>query len=108
MHRLRYDFTIALRFFTEFIFAQVLSYLAYVMRFSGEIDENYGEGLVLSSLRMLQDCPANGIALRKVFFQSYCSLRCILSLMLGINGRLPALDGDTLSKGIVSPLGQVV
>ena len=44
----------------------MLSYLAYVMRFSGDLDSNYGETLVLSALRLLQDCPANGIALRKV------------------------------------------
>ncbi|KAF8076441.1 hypothetical protein FPV67DRAFT_1558921 [Lyophyllum atratum] len=53
--------------YTDFIHCQikVLSYLAYVMRFSGEADENYGETLILTALRMLQDCPANGIALRK-------------------------------------------
>lgn len=39
------------------------------MRFSGELDENYGETLILTSLRMLQDCPANGIPLRKVPFK---------------------------------------
>ena len=44
----------------------MLSFLAYVMRFSGDLDNTYGETLVLSALRLLQDCPANGIALRKV------------------------------------------
>ena len=46
----------------------MLSYLAYVMRFSGDLDNTYGETLVLSALRLLQDCPSNGIALRKVFY----------------------------------------
>ncbi|TFK43492.1 hypothetical protein BDQ12DRAFT_731508 [Crucibulum laeve] len=53
--------------YSDFIHAQIkmLSYLAYVMRFSGEPDDSYGETLILSALRILQDCPANGIALRK-------------------------------------------
>ncbi|KAG5637374.1 hypothetical protein H0H81_004799 [Sphagnurus paluster] len=53
--------------YAEFIHCQVkvLSYLAYVMRFSGEPDEKSGETLILTALRMLQDCPANGVALRK-------------------------------------------
>ncbi len=45
---------------------QMLSYLAYNMRFSGEQSEAYAENLILSALRLLQDCPSNGIALRKV------------------------------------------
>jgi transformation/transcription domain-associated protein len=44
----------------------MLSYLAFVMRVLGETDESYGETLILSALRMLQDCPTNGISLRKV------------------------------------------
>ncbi|KAF9009027.1 hypothetical protein BDQ17DRAFT_1422200 [Cyathus striatus] len=53
--------------YSEFIHAQIkmLSYLAYMMRFSGDHDNIYGETLILSALRILQDCPANGIALRK-------------------------------------------
>lgn len=45
---------------------QMLSYLAFVMRVLGETDESYGQTLTLSALRMLQDCPTNGISLRKV------------------------------------------
>lgn len=44
----------------------MLSYLIYVMRFSGEITDSYGETLVLSALRLFQDCPSSGILLRKV------------------------------------------
>lgn len=44
----------------------MLSYLAYNMRFSGEQSDGYAENLILSALRLLQDCPSNGIALRKV------------------------------------------
>lgn len=36
------------------------------MRFSGEQSETYVENLILSALRLLQDCPSNGITLRKV------------------------------------------
>lgn len=42
------------------------------MRFSGEQPEGYAETLILSALRLLQDCPSNGIALRKV-----CNLRVL-------------------------------
>lgn len=58
----------------------MLSYLAYVMRFSGEIADSYGETLVLSALRLLQDCPANGIPLRKVLC-IWTPLRCFLTLL---------------------------
>ncbi|KAJ3510077.1 hypothetical protein NLJ89_g4881 [Agrocybe chaxingu] len=53
--------------YSDFIQGQIktLSYLAYVMRFSGDLADSYGETLVLSALRLLQDCPASGIALRK-------------------------------------------
>ncbi|KAF9453072.1 FAT-domain-containing protein [Macrolepiota fuliginosa MF-IS2] len=53
--------------YSEFIHSQIkmLSYLAYNMRFSGEQPEGYAETLILSALRLLQDCPSNGIALRK-------------------------------------------
>ncbi|KAH9482694.1 Transcription-associated protein 1 [Psilocybe cubensis] len=44
---------------------KMLSYLAYVMRFPGELADSYGETLILSALRLLQDCPSNGIAMRK-------------------------------------------
>lgn len=37
------------------------------MRFNaGETDESYGERLIIIALRMLQDCPATGITLRRV------------------------------------------
>lgn len=52
----------------------MLSFLAYVMRFSGDLDNTYGETLVLSALRLLQDCPANGIALRKVLYFGLSSI----------------------------------
>jgi transformation/transcription domain-associated protein len=44
----------------------MLQYLIFVIRQSGEISETYGETLVLSVLRLFQDCPANGVHLRKV------------------------------------------
>lgn len=44
----------------------MLSYLAYIMRFSGDLADSYGETLILGALRLLQDCPSNGIAMRKV------------------------------------------
>ncbi|KAF9567316.1 hypothetical protein CPC08DRAFT_17123 [Agrocybe pediades] len=53
--------------YNDFIQAQIkmLSYLAYVMRFSPDLSDSYGETLILSALRLLQDCPANGVAMRK-------------------------------------------
>ena len=47
----------------------MLSYLAFVMRYlnnAGESDVTYGETLVTNALRILQDCPASGMSLRKV------------------------------------------
>ncbi|KAF5390637.1 hypothetical protein D9757_002758 [Collybiopsis confluens] len=55
----------------DFISAQIkmLSYLAFVMRHSPEQspeqNENYGDRLILHALRLQQDCPANGMLLRK-------------------------------------------
>ncbi|KAG6816156.1 hypothetical protein H0H87_008290 [Tephrocybe sp. NHM501043] len=76
--------------YTEFIHAQikVLSYVAYVMRFSGEPDEQSAETLILTALRMLQDCPPNGITLRK-------ELMVVFRHLMGLNARkalLPHLD----------------
>jgi transformation/transcription domain-associated protein len=51
----------------------MLSYLAFVMRVLGETDESYGQTLILSALRMLQDCPTNGISLRKVSLSNLTS-----------------------------------
>jgi transformation/transcription domain-associated protein len=44
----------------------MVSYLAYIVRALGEQNDSYGDTLVLSSLRILQDCPANAIAARRV------------------------------------------
>lgn len=44
----------------------MLSYLAFVMRHTPEQSDNYGDRLILHALRLQQDCPANGILLRKV------------------------------------------
>jgi len=62
----------------------MLSYLAYTMRFTQESDQMYGETLVSSALRILQDCPTNGVALRRVSLQlsptgsSNCHCRSLL------------------------------
>ncbi|KAK2466244.1 hypothetical protein APHAL10511_001886, partial [Amanita phalloides] len=44
---------------------KLLSYVAYVMRFLSEINEPWGEMLIRCAMRLLLDCPANGISLRK-------------------------------------------
>ncbi|KAJ7180147.1 FAT domain-containing protein [Mycena crocata] len=53
--------------YSDFLSAQVkiLSYLTYVMRWGVDNQETYGDTLLLSTLRLLQDCPANSIATRK-------------------------------------------
>ncbi|KAF8974524.1 hypothetical protein BDZ97DRAFT_2053099 [Flammula alnicola] len=53
--------------YSDFIQAQIkmLSYLAYVMRFATDLADSHGETLILSALRLLQDCPPNGITMRK-------------------------------------------
>ncbi|KAG6837441.1 hypothetical protein H0H93_009535 [Arthromyces matolae] len=91
--------------YSEFIHCQikVLSYLAYVMRFSGEPDEALAENLILTALRMLQDCPPTGITLRK-------ELMVVFRHLMGLNARkalLPYLDklldeDVLLGKGVSS------
>ncbi|KIK68099.1 hypothetical protein GYMLUDRAFT_36928 [Collybiopsis luxurians FD-317 M1] len=57
--------------YQDFISAQIkmLSYLAFVMRHSpeqsSEQNESHGDRLILHALRLQQDCPANGMSLRK-------------------------------------------
>lgn len=52
----------------------MISYLAYIMRYAPEHGDTYGEVLIHASLRILQDCPAAGISIRKVrlFHTVYC------------------------------------
>jgi hypothetical protein len=44
----------------------MVSYLAYVLRGLGEQSEAYGEALVLTALRLCQDCPAHSLSARRV------------------------------------------
>lgn len=75
------------------------------MRFS-EInnDEAYGERLIIIALRMLQDCPADGIALRKVT-QFMWAIVLAHSFLSGIDGRFPSSHGFTGSKSSVPVFG---
>lgn len=47
-------------------FTKMVSYIAYIMRGLGEKYDPQGEILILASLRIMQDCPANAIASRRV------------------------------------------
>ncbi|KAF7355349.1 hypothetical protein MSAN_01451500 [Mycena sanguinolenta] len=53
--------------YSDFLSAQtkILSYLTYVMRFDPPNQAAHGDTLLLATLRLLQDCPANSIATRK-------------------------------------------
>ncbi|KAH9951586.1 hypothetical protein B0H21DRAFT_818036 [Amylocystis lapponica] len=53
--------------YADLVAAQIkmVSYLAFVLRGLGEQYESEGETLLLSALRILQDCPANAIPARK-------------------------------------------
>lgn len=44
----------------------MVSYVAYMIRGFAEQFDSFGERLILSALRLLQDLPANGIQARKV------------------------------------------
>lgn len=44
----------------------MVSYVAYIIRGFAEQFDSFGERLILSALRLLQDLPANGIQARKV------------------------------------------
>ncbi|KAF9224621.1 FAT-domain-containing protein [Gyrodon lividus] len=53
--------------YADFITAQIkmVSYVAYIIRGFGEQFDSFGERLILSALRLLQDLPANSIQPRK-------------------------------------------
>lgn len=44
----------------------MVSYVAYIIRGFTEQFDSFGERLILSALRLLQDLPANSIQARKV------------------------------------------
>ena len=44
----------------------MVSYLAYILRNLGDQYDVYGDNLLLSSLRLLQDIPASAIVARRV------------------------------------------
>lgn len=46
----------------------MVSYLAFIMRALGDQGDVYGDPLIVLSLRLLQDCPANAIVHRKVYY----------------------------------------
>ena len=48
---------------------QLVSYLTFTLRGMGEQFETFGEALVLTSLRLCQDCPPNAIISRRVSFK---------------------------------------
>nr|GAT59465.1 predicted protein [Mycena chlorophos] len=53
--------------YADFLAAQAktISYLTYVMRWGVENQESYGDTLLLSTVRLLQDCPSTAVATRK-------------------------------------------
>jgi transformation/transcription domain-associated protein len=59
----------------------MVSLLTYVLRALGESNDSYGDALASSSLRILQDCPANVIGARRV---NPCPLhfRCFLTVVV--------------------------
>lgn len=58
-------------------YTQLLSYVAWIMRLASDQSDNYGEQMVLLSMRLLQDCPANSIPLRKV--RAFIIVRALLN-----------------------------
>jgi transformation/transcription domain-associated protein len=89
--------------YVDFISAQIkmVSYIAYVMRGLGEQFDSQGETLILASLRIMQDCPANAIASRKVRFTiSNAQLLFDGCGFVGLNDCASTLDWYTLSKSI--------
>ncbi|KAI6151887.1 hypothetical protein BKA82DRAFT_2906299 [Pisolithus tinctorius] len=76
--------------YADFVNAQIkmVSYVAYVIRGFGEQFESFGERLILSALRLLQDLPANSIQARK-------DLMVVLRHLIGTPHRkalLPHID----------------
>ncbi|KAF9222005.1 FAT-domain-containing protein [Gyrodon lividus] len=76
--------------YADFINAQIkmVSYVAYIIRGFGEQFDSFGERLILSAVRLLQDLPANGIQARK-------DLMVVLRHLIGTPHRkalLPQID----------------
>ncbi|KAI6164899.1 hypothetical protein EDD17DRAFT_1802323 [Pisolithus thermaeus] len=81
--------------YADFVNAQIkasagamVSYVAYVIRGFGEQFDSFGERLILSALRLLQDLPANSIQARK-------DLMVVLRHLIGTPHRkalLPHID----------------
>ena len=57
----------------------MVSLLTYVLRALGESNDSYGDALASSSLRILQDCPANVIGARRVNQRRTLHFRCLLT-----------------------------
>jgi hypothetical protein len=70
----------------------MLQYLIFVIRQSGEISDTYGETLVLSVLRLFQDCPANGVHIRKVTLGLSSYYYFFFIQRIGIDGPVPPFD----------------
>lgn len=71
---------------------QILSYLTYVMRWGVESQEAYGDTLLLSTLRLLQDCPVNAIGTRKV--RHHFSVDFFFNIFPGIDCSFPPSHGQ--------------
>jgi len=71
-------------------------------RQEGQNMDTYGEGLILNALRILQDCPTNGIALRKVGLSYHIEVD-LLTLYAGTHGRFSSLNGHSIPPCIATP-----
>lgn len=79
----------------------MVSYVAYIIRGFAEQFDSFGERLILSALRLLQDLPANGIQARKVRKLSFSRDKAQNSI-LGPHGRLAASHRYSSSQGSVT------
>lgn len=82
--------------------------MTYVMRWSGEQAEVYGDPLTLASLRILQDLPANNVALRRVRASWLLSFAHCAHDTSGHHGRFPIPHELKSSPSTVSPNGQAL
>ena len=84
----------------------MVSYLAYGMRMSGEQFDSYGPPMILAALRILQDCPAHAINIRKVKLLNHTDYSADSSV-IGFNGGISPPNGYSPPQRFTEPNRQV-
>lgn len=92
---------------TSNLLSQMVSYVAYIIRGFGEQAESFGERLILSALRLLQDLPANSIQARKASTVVFSAV-AYLDIVIGPHGCFKTPHWHPTSQSAVAPHRQAL